>query len=338
MATFRGATPDEIEGAARKIGELSAAGGGPIYSAANQPDGSYYNLVRSSDGMSSPSLELAPLPAPRYSDTYVDDLVYRGEPWLAVPLASSAGPPPGASVSPANAGANQPDGSYYQPFDPNVPSPVGLAGVGDADPAAGDRAMAAITAILGDGWQGQPQGATGNIGYATQPVMVNAAAAGSPDQSSGPVRSPYCPAGADQCWPTIHSTTISGFGNRTNPSPEFHDGIDIRSRLGEPVYSVENGTVLSIYHNPKGGDQVLIQNEDGSLSGYAHTGALGTLQEGQKVRTGEQIGISNGSGTTNSHLHYTYRLPEAGGPATRRTNRVDPFANELDDLVLPPNP
>jgi murein DD-endopeptidase MepM/ murein hydrolase activator NlpD len=77
---------------------------------------------------------------------------------------------------------------------------------------------------------------------------------------------------------------------------------------------MESGTVISISHSTRGGNQILIQNEDGSISGSAHTVATPGVAVGVRVREGQRVGESDGSGTTSAgtpvrpHLHQTYRL------------------------------
>ena len=67
-----------------------------------------------------------------------------------------------------------------------------------------------------------------------------------------------------------------------------------------------SGTVRSVYHNFKGGNQIIIDNDDGSVNGYAHTDAV--VVPGQRVSSGDQVGTSDGSGrVTGPHLHLTYR-------------------------------
>jgi len=66
-------------------------------------------------------------------------------------------------------------------------------------------------------------------------------------------------------------------------------------------------TVIAIRHADVGGDQIVIHNDDGSISGYAHTGSISGLSVGQHVNEGDIIGQSNGSGNVKPHLHYTRR-------------------------------
>ncbi len=105
-------------------------------------------------------------------------------------------------------------------------------------------------------------------------------------------------------WPTNYPTVISPFGAPRKVKP--HSGVDIRNPKGRTAYATDNGTVINVYSNPKGGNQIRILHPDGSVSGYAHTKA--NVKVGQKVEEGDAIGYSDGSGVLEApHLHYTFR-------------------------------
>jgi RHS repeat-associated protein len=104
----------------------------------------------------------------------------------------------------------------------------------------------------------------------------------------------------------------SGFGPREQPSPGAstnHNGIDLRNGLGGPVFSPQDGTVTIAGPKAKGGNTVVVSNDDGSRNGFAHTGPADGIVPGAKVTRGQQIGVSDGSGTTTAHTHMTYTPP-----------------------------
>ena len=101
-----------------------------------------------------------------------------------------------------------------------------------------------------------------------------------------------------------------------------HSGVDLRARMGAPIFAPFRGTVRSVFAGGRGGDSILIDNADGSVSGFAHTGALNGLRSGQTVRPGQQIGVSNGSGTGAPHLHLTHRV-------TATSPKSDPLATAI---------
>lgn len=119
---------------------------------------------------------------------------------------------------------------------------------------------------------------------------------------------------------------VSPWGKRTLPSgDEFHPGVDFRNRKDRPAFSPLNGTILRIERNAGGGgNQIFILNDDGSIVGFAHTGALDGLQEGDEVYAGQLIGMSDGSGGTPAkppvpHTHISYYPP--GTPVDPRTRK-----------------
>ena len=118
----------------------------------------------------------------------------------------------------------------------------------------------------------------------------------------------------------------SPFGYRIHPitgQSQFHNGVDIPNPVGATVYATDPGTVISTRTSPSGGTQVIIQNNNGSISGYAHVDP--SVQVGQQVNQGDPIGATNLTGlSTGGHVHYTYR-PGANQP------RVNPL------LHLPQN-
>jgi len=63
--------------------------------------------------------------------------------------------------------------------------------------------------------------------------------------------------------------------------------------------------VIGVWRDPRGGNSIKVLNDDGSVSGYAHTSPY--VKVGQWVEEGEPIGSSDASGNVNAHLHYTFR-------------------------------
>ena len=105
-------------------------------------------------------------------------------------------------------------------------------------------------------------------------------------------------------WPTDYNVVTSPYGSPRAGGP--HSGVDIRNPKGGTVYAADSGTVLRVWPNDIGGNQILIQNDDGTVSGYAHTASIVT--QGQRVTEGQTIGYSDASGThRGAHLHYTFR-------------------------------
>lgn len=133
--------------------------------------------------------------------------------------------------------------------------------------------------------------------------------------------------------PTDTGIVTASFGVRHHPltgAASLHNGTDFRARQDAPIRSTQNGQVRAIYANGAGGNQILVDNHDGSLSGYAHVAADASVNEGGAVTRGQVIGTSDGSGRlTAPHLHYTYRPGTLQSPADPSTPPVDPMQSQL---------
>lgn len=91
----------------------------------------------------------------------------------------------------------------------------------------------------------------------------------------------------------------------------------------------QDGKVDAILAGTRGGNAILISNNDGSMSGFAHTQVAPGLSVGDTVTEGSVIGTSDGSGTGNApHLHLTYQKGTPANPATRSTPTSDPMTTQ----------
>ena len=108
-------------------------------------------------------------------------------------------------------------------------------------------------------------------------------------------------------WPVMGWVT-SGYGYRTSPftgKREFHRGIDISARVGEPVVAPADGTVVKACRKPDMGNMITIDHANGIVTSYGHLLKMSTIKRGQKVKRGEVIGYVGNSGrSTGPHLHY----------------------------------
>ena len=133
--------------------------------------------------------------------------------------------------------------------------------------------------------------------------------------------------------PTESGFVTASFGHRIHPitgEPNVHNGTDFRARQDAPILSTQNGQVRAVHSQGPGGNQILVDNHDGSLSGYAHVAADDSVREGTTVTRGQVIGTSDGSGrVTAPHLHYTYRPGTLRAPARPATEPVDPMRSQL---------
>lgn len=101
----------------------------------------------------------------------------------------------------------------------------------------------------------------------------------------------------------------SGFGRRSDPvykgRTAFHDGIDIATKLGTPVYATGDGVVEKVKYQFFGyGNEVVINHGFGYKTRFAHLNSIDVVR-GQKVIRGEKIAsVGNTGKSTGPHLHY----------------------------------
>lgn len=98
-----------------------------------------------------------------------------------------------------------------------------------------------------------------------------------------------------------------GFGMRYHPIlhiNRMHDGIDIITGTGTPVYAPGNGTVTFVGSRNGYGLCVVIDHGFGYESLYAHLSSS-NVQIGQKIKRGMSIARTGNSGLSiGPHLHY----------------------------------
>ncbi len=123
----------------------------------------------------------------------------------------------------------------------------------------------------------------------------------------------------------------SAWGFRTHPvtgeKSTFHNGADLSAPQGTPVIAPADGTVKYVLNNDICGYGYVIQHDDDTRTGYCHLSRL-DVKKGQRVRAGQQIGLSGGKkGTigagrsTGPHLHFIV-YKRAGTSWTEDENRV----------------
>jgi len=108
-------------------------------------------------------------------------------------------------------------------------------------------------------------------------------------------------------WPVEGGWVSSGFGVRADPfngHQSIHEGVDIASRMGSPVYAVGDGVVS--YSADKAGYGMLVEitHESGLTTRYAHT-STALVKVGDRIRKGQSIALVGTSGrSTGPHLHF----------------------------------
>jgi murein DD-endopeptidase MepM/ murein hydrolase activator NlpD len=107
-------------------------------------------------------------------------------------------------------------------------------------------------------------------------------------------------------WPA-HGWLTGTFGGRSDPfsgEPAFHQGLDISTDKGEPVFATADGTIESASYTGDYGNLVVIRHGFGLTTRYGHMSAF-AVKPGQTVKRGAVIGYVGATGrATGSHLHY----------------------------------
>ena len=107
-------------------------------------------------------------------------------------------------------------------------------------------------------------------------------------------------------WPA-HGWLTGTFGGRSDPfsgEPAFHQGLDISTDKGQPVFATADGTVDSASYTGDYGNLIVIRHGFGLSTRYGHLSVF-KVKPGQIVKRGDIIGLVGSTGrATGSHLHY----------------------------------
>ncbi len=110
-------------------------------------------------------------------------------------------------------------------------------------------------------------------------------------------------------WPSFGIIT-SGYGWRIHPifrRRHFHEGIDIVSFWGTPVYATADGFVIYTGWKSGYGKTIEISHGRGISTFYAHLSSI-KVNSGTYVKKGQLIGLVGSTGTSiGPHLHYEVR-------------------------------
>jgi len=103
----------------------------------------------------------------------------------------------------------------------------------------------------------------------------------------------------------------SPFGMRRHPTKgtySMHEGIDMASTYGTPIYTTADGVVTKAGWVSGYGRMVEIRHDFGIETRYGHMSKI-RVKEGQRVSRGDRIGDMGSSGrSTGTHLHYEVRV------------------------------
>jgi murein DD-endopeptidase MepM/ murein hydrolase activator NlpD len=92
-----------------------------------------------------------------------------------------------------------------------------------------------------------------------------------------------------------------------NPTEQLHTGVDIDARGGTEVVAVLPGKVVAVkaYSNKTDGSYVIVQNDDGTYSGYIHVNPA--VSRNDRVEKGQKVGA-----VYSDHLHLNLCKQESG--------------------------
>ena len=91
-------------------------------------------------------------------------------------------------------------------------------------------------------------------------------------------------------------------------SGQEHKGIDIKGKMGEPVYASRSGEVVYAGSGLVGyGNLLILKHSDRFLSAYGHNRRI-KVREGEKVKAGQLIAEVGDSGTDSVKLHFEVRI------------------------------
>jgi murein DD-endopeptidase MepM/ murein hydrolase activator NlpD len=107
-------------------------------------------------------------------------------------------------------------------------------------------------------------------------------------------------------WPTKGWLT-GYFGGRSDPftgEPAFHQGLDISTDKGQPVYATADGRVETASYTGDYGNLITLRHDFGLTTRYGHLSKF-NVKPGDQVRRGDVIAYVGSTGrSTGAHLHY----------------------------------
>ncbi len=111
-------------------------------------------------------------------------------------------------------------------------------------------------------------------------------------------------------WPARGWVT-SDFGTRMDPYTarrKMHEGLDIATPQGQPVYSPSDGTVSFAGIEGGYGRVLVIDHGNGMKTRYGHVSEI-FVHAGDRVRKGDKVAAVGSTGrSTGPHLHYEVRV------------------------------
>ena len=107
-------------------------------------------------------------------------------------------------------------------------------------------------------------------------------------------------------WPA-HGWLTGTFGGRSDPftgEPGYHQGLDISTDRGQPVFATADGAVDAASYTGDYGNLIVLTHGFGLVTRYGHLSGF-AVKPGQAVKRGAVIGYVGATGrATGAHLHY----------------------------------
>jgi murein DD-endopeptidase MepM/ murein hydrolase activator NlpD len=143
----------------------------------------------------------------------------------------------------------------------------------------------------------------------TQSAVSDQAAGGEPNAEVSTVSESAVPKSISVGLPLDSIQVTSAYGSRTHPitgEQDFHNGMDLASDEGDPIYAVASGTVSEAEYSEGYGYHVQVDHPDGTSSFYAHCSKL-LVKQGDTVTQGQTIAQVGSTGmSTGPHLHFSF--------------------------------
>lgn len=129
-------------------------------------------------------------------------------------------------------------------------------------------------------------------------------------------------------------TTQYKIGSGEPAAYKGHNGLDIASSDGSPIYSIYDGVVrVNTYEKDGAGYYVSIgtdMNGKNYRLMYMHLKKRSTLKVGDKIKAGDLIGYQGSTGnSTGSHLHISVKVADSSTSKSSKT--ADPYNHVMGD-------
>lgn len=137
--------------------------------------------------------------------------------------------------------------------------------------------------------------------------------------------------------------TDSFFQPRGAGGMRMHEAIDIMADAGTKVVAAADGTVAKLHNSGPGGNSIYVRSPDRrTIYYYAHLDQYAQgLKEGQRVRTGQNLGTVGSSGNADPaapHLHFQILETSADAKWWEPANAVNPYPVLTEGALAKPAP